>query len=158
MGNYLRAWRLRRGLTQSGLADALQRMTGYETDKSQISKLEKGSRNFTHEWRERLAKPLGCAPDDLRNPPPDELPYLKSGTDLSSADLSENSDKLGESETPIYNEEVGSHEVSRDKIAYQILELIPTVSLDVLATIRNILVAAPKKSAPAARVGERSNP
>ena len=71
MANFLRAWREYRGFeSQSMLADALKEATGRQTDKTVISKLERGSRKLTYEWRALFAVPLRCAPDDLLAPPP----------------------------------------------------------------------------------------
>jgi transcriptional regulator with XRE-family HTH domain len=63
MGNHLKAWREHRGLTQDGLAQAAG------TDKSQISKLEKGQRRLTQEWLTRLAQALRTSPAALLSPP-----------------------------------------------------------------------------------------
>ena len=63
MGNHLKAWREHRGLTQDGLAQAAG------TDKSQISKLEKGQRRLTQEWLTRLAQALRTSPAALLSAP-----------------------------------------------------------------------------------------
>jgi len=61
---YLREWRLAKGLTQPELA----RRTG--TVKSEISRLENGSRRMTVEWMSAIAKALGVSAEDLMTVPP----------------------------------------------------------------------------------------
>lgn len=61
---YLREWRLAKGLTQPELA----KRTG--TVKSEISRLEKGSRRMTIEWMNAFSRALGVSIDDLMTVPP----------------------------------------------------------------------------------------
>lgn len=61
---YLREWRLAKGLTQPELA----KRTG--TVKSEISRLEKGSRRMTLEWMSAFARVMGITVDDLMTLPP----------------------------------------------------------------------------------------
>lgn len=61
---YLREWRLAKGLTQPDLA----RRVG--TVKSEISRLEKGSRRMTIEWMSSFAQALGVSVEDLMTVPP----------------------------------------------------------------------------------------
>ena len=61
---YLREWRLAKGLTQPELA----RRVG--TVKSEVSRLEKGSRRMTIEWMSSFAKALGVSVEDLMTVPP----------------------------------------------------------------------------------------
>lgn len=61
---YLREWRLAKGLTQPELAQR----TG--TIKSEISRLEKGSRRMTIEWMNKFAKTMGITVEDLLTLPP----------------------------------------------------------------------------------------
>lgn len=61
---YLREWRLAKGLTQPELA----KRTG--TVKSEISRLEKGSRRMTIEWMNAFSKVMGITVEDLMTLPP----------------------------------------------------------------------------------------
>ena len=61
---YLREWRLAKGLTQPELASR----TG--TVKSEISRLEKGSRRMTLEWMSAFSRALGLSVEDLMSVPP----------------------------------------------------------------------------------------
>jgi phage repressor protein C with HTH and peptisase S24 domain len=65
---WLREWRHVRGLTLEQLAARVG------TDKTQLSRLEKGKRRLTMDWLERIAPALGCEPVDLLGPPPSDLP------------------------------------------------------------------------------------
>lgn len=59
MENRIREFRKNRGLTLEQLAEKVG------TTFAQIQKLEKGERRLTHEWMQRIAKALGCQPQDL---------------------------------------------------------------------------------------------
>jgi len=61
---YLREWRLAKGLTQPELASRIG------TVKSEISRLEKGSRRMTLDWMSRAAKAMGVSVEDLMSLPP----------------------------------------------------------------------------------------
>jgi transcriptional regulator with XRE-family HTH domain len=61
---YLREWRLAKGLTQPALAQRVG------TVKSEISRLEKGSRRMTLDWMSSIATALGISVDDLMTVPP----------------------------------------------------------------------------------------
>lgn len=61
---FLREWRLAKGLTQPELA----RRIG--TVKSEISRLENGSRGMTLDWMSALSKGMGISPEDLMSLPP----------------------------------------------------------------------------------------
>jgi len=61
---YLREWRLAKGLTQPELAKRIG------TVKSEISRLEKGSRRMTLDWMSRAAKAMGVSVEDLMTLPP----------------------------------------------------------------------------------------
>ena len=61
---YLREWRLAKGLTQPELA------TRAGTVKSEISRLEKGSRKMTLDWMSNFAKALGISVEELMTVPP----------------------------------------------------------------------------------------
>jgi transcriptional regulator with XRE-family HTH domain len=61
---YLKDWRIVKGLTQAELA----RRVG--TVKSEISRLERGSRRMTLHWMKTLAPALGISVDDLIALPP----------------------------------------------------------------------------------------
>jgi len=61
---YLREWRLAKGLTQTDLAKRV------DTVKSEVSRLEKGSRRMTLEWMSVFAKALGISVEDLMTIPP----------------------------------------------------------------------------------------
>jgi transcriptional regulator with XRE-family HTH domain len=65
MVNHLEAWRKARGLSQEKLAQRIRP----PTDKTQISKLEKGDRRLTDEWLTRIARALHCEARDLLGPP-----------------------------------------------------------------------------------------
>lgn len=80
---YLREWRLAKGLTQPELA------ARSGTVKSEISRLEKGSRRMTLEWMSVLAKALGVSAEDLMTIPPMGFgavspPPLKAGDEPAS--------------------------------------------------------------------------
>ncbi len=60
---YLAEWRRFRRMTQEKLAE----LAG--TDKTQISRLERGERQMTVKWLSRLAPCLGCEEHDLLSPP-----------------------------------------------------------------------------------------
>lgn len=63
--NHLRAWREARGLTLEAVAEMLG------TDKTQVSKLERGERGLTDRWIERFAtKVYRVQPPALLMPPP----------------------------------------------------------------------------------------
>ena len=80
---YLREWRLAKGLTQPELASRVG------TVKSEISRLEKGSRRMTLDWMSAISRALGIAVDDLMTVPPMGFgavsPAPKSATELSTA-------------------------------------------------------------------------
>ena len=61
---YLREWRLAKGLTQPELAKRIG------TVKSEISRLENGSRNMTLDWMSALSRGMGISPEDLMTLPP----------------------------------------------------------------------------------------
>jgi transcriptional regulator with XRE-family HTH domain len=61
---YLREWRLAKGLTQPELAKRVG------TVKSEISRLEKGSRRMTLDWMSSISKALGISVEDLMSVPP----------------------------------------------------------------------------------------
>lgn len=64
--NHLRAWRLYRDLSQEAVGKLAR------TDKSQISKLEKGERRLTMDWLNKLSVPLKASPQELLGPPPQD--------------------------------------------------------------------------------------
>lgn len=78
--NFLRAWRLYRKLTLEEVAH------GAGTDKTQVQKLEKGTRRLTTEWLERVGKPLRASPQELMGPPP--------GSNASLTKTSQSEEKL----------------------------------------------------------------
>lgn len=61
---YLREWRLAKGLTQPELAKRVG------TVKSEVSRLEKGSRRMTLEWMSAFSRALGISAEDLMTIPP----------------------------------------------------------------------------------------
>ena len=61
---YLREWRLAKGLTQAELGHRAG------TIKSEISRLEKGSRRMTIEWMSLLAQGMGISVEELMTVPP----------------------------------------------------------------------------------------
>ena len=61
---YLREWRLAKGLTQPELAARVGSV------KSEISRLENGSRRMTFDWMSALARAMAISVDDLMTPPP----------------------------------------------------------------------------------------
>lgn len=61
---YLREWRLAKGLTQPDLA----RRVG--TVKSEVSRLENGSRKMTLDWMSAFATAMGISVEDLMTIPP----------------------------------------------------------------------------------------
>jgi transcriptional regulator with XRE-family HTH domain len=63
MAANLQSWRKRSRLTLQQVADLVG------TDKTQISKLERGQRRLTEGWLVRLAQAYGCEPGDLLNLP-----------------------------------------------------------------------------------------
>lgn len=63
MRNHLRAWREAMHLTLEQVAE------GMNTDKTQVSKLELGSRKLSTDWLERFAKFYGTVPTALMGPP-----------------------------------------------------------------------------------------
>lgn len=65
-GNYLKAWREHRGLTQQQLADKL------DTDKAVISLLENGKRRLDDRWLQRLADVLDTSRGNLLDHPPQD--------------------------------------------------------------------------------------
>lgn len=84
---YLREWRLAKGLTQPELA----KRTG--TVKSEISRLEKGTRRMTLDWMSAFAKALGITVEDLMTVPPmgfgavSPAPVSTRGDDFEVANL-----------------------------------------------------------------------
>ena len=62
--HFLRQWRQAKGLTQADLAFRAA------TVKSEISRLERGSRKMTLEWMSRLTQAMGIDREDLMLPPP----------------------------------------------------------------------------------------
>lgn len=62
--NKLRPWRLAFNMTLEELAARVG------TDKTQLSRLEKGKRRLTVDWMERIAKVYGCRREDLFYDPP----------------------------------------------------------------------------------------
>lgn len=63
MSNFLKAWRDSRGLSQEQLA------LGLGTDKTVVSKLERGTRKLSTQWLERIAKVYGVKPAELLDAP-----------------------------------------------------------------------------------------
>lgn len=61
---YLREWRLAKGLTQPELAKRVG------TVKSEISRLERGSRRMTLDWMSAISGALGISVEDLMTVPP----------------------------------------------------------------------------------------
>lgn len=57
--NNIKALRKKAGLSQQAVADLCN------TDKTQILRLENGSRRLTHDWMVRIAKALRVQPEDL---------------------------------------------------------------------------------------------
>ena len=71
---YLKEWREKRGLTQEQLADRM------ETNKGQVSKLERGAQRMNDEWIAGCAFALGVEPGDLLKDPNAPCPHdLLSG-------------------------------------------------------------------------------
>lgn len=77
MSNFLRQWREARGLTLEQVGSAIG------SDKTQISKLEKGDRKLSVQWLERLASFYGVSPGDLLKQP--DAPPPAPNVDLSTA-------------------------------------------------------------------------
>ena len=77
---YVREWRLAKGLTQPELAKRVGSV------KSEISRLENGSRRLTLDWMSSLARAMGISVEDLMTIPPmgfgavSPAPTLKSKT------------------------------------------------------------------------------
>lgn len=67
-GNYLRAWREDRQMTQADLATAVG------TDKGVISLLESGKRRLNTTWLQKLSIALKCDPGDIVSTDPNSLP------------------------------------------------------------------------------------
>jgi transcriptional regulator with XRE-family HTH domain len=65
--NYLRAWRIFRGLTQEQLADLV------DTNANMIQYLETGERGLSAKWLRRLAPALDTTPGMILDHDPDEL-------------------------------------------------------------------------------------
>lgn len=65
-GNYLRAWRKHRGLTQEALAEAV------DYDRTVISKIERGAIQYTQGFLEKAAKVLDCEPGQLISTDPED--------------------------------------------------------------------------------------
>ena len=65
MSNYLRQWRESRGLTLEQVGN------GIGTDKTQVSKLERGDRRLSTDWLEKLARLYGVDTAKLLAPPPE---------------------------------------------------------------------------------------
>lgn len=65
---YLREWRKKKGLSQEQLANRL------DTNKGQISKLERGDQRMNDDWIAGLANALDIEPGDLLRDP--EAPTL----------------------------------------------------------------------------------
>lgn len=63
MSNYLKQWRESRGLTLEKVGD------GIRTDKTQVSKLEKGDRKLSTDWLDRFAKFYKVPAAALLGPP-----------------------------------------------------------------------------------------
>lgn len=61
---YLREWRMAKGLTQPELAARVG------TVKSEVSRLEKGTRRMTLDWMKKIARALGISVDELMSVPP----------------------------------------------------------------------------------------
>jgi DNA-binding XRE family transcriptional regulator len=89
---FLREWRLAKGMTQSDLAKRA------ETGKSEISRLEKGSRQMSLIWLNKLTRAMGISREDLMKlppmgfgqvspPPPESVRFVKN--DWSMAMLGE---------------------------------------------------------------------
>jgi len=84
---YLREWRLAKGLTQPELA----KRTG--TVKSEISRLEKGTRRMTLDWMSAFANAMGITIEDLMSVPPmgfgavSPAPLSTRGDDFEVANL-----------------------------------------------------------------------
>lgn len=72
--NHLREWRHSRGLSLERLAERVG------TDKTQLSRLEKGNRRLTVDWLERLASALQCSSQDLLGEPPSIAPLEPART------------------------------------------------------------------------------
>lgn len=66
--NYIQAWRLRRGMTQAQLAEAVG------TTASVISLLENGDRSLSAKWLRRIAGALKTSAGFLLDRHPDDLP------------------------------------------------------------------------------------
>jgi transcriptional regulator with XRE-family HTH domain len=65
--NYLRAWRIKRGLTQEQLAQAVG------TNANMIQYLESGERGLSAKWLRRLSEPLKTTPGMLLETDPDSV-------------------------------------------------------------------------------------
>ena len=63
--NRIREIRKARGLTLQDVADRIAAETGEETTRTQISRLELGTRKLTETWLHRLGLALQCDPTDL---------------------------------------------------------------------------------------------
>lgn len=59
MGNRIKEWRNKMGITAQELADMVNSSQG------QISKLERGERRLDTDWMDRISKALNCRPIDL---------------------------------------------------------------------------------------------
>jgi len=64
--NYLRAWRVKRGMTQEALATAVG------TSANMVQYLESGERGLSAKWLRRLAPALNTTPGNLLDVDPDE--------------------------------------------------------------------------------------
>lgn len=65
MQNRVREIREARGLTLQQVADRVSDMTGERTTRTQISRLELGTRKLTVPWMQRLAAVLECDPTEF---------------------------------------------------------------------------------------------
>lgn len=60
---FIKEWRQRKGLTQEQLATRL------DTNKGQVSKLERGDQRMNDYWILGISEALGISPGDLLTPP-----------------------------------------------------------------------------------------
>src|SRR5579884_754266 len=69
-GNFIKAWREFRGLTQDELAELC------ETTAASISRYETGAMPYSRGILERIADALGCTPGELLMHDPNDAGYL----------------------------------------------------------------------------------
>lgn len=122
MSNHLKAWRKYRDMSGDKLAAAVKEKTGHQTDKTQISKLERGERKLTTEWLRLLSEALDCQPGDLLRPPPHaSSPELHAGVNVPLTTETQN----GHS-----GETRGEHRMMENPFARMALKLLESLGDD----------------------------